>query len=141
VDRLVGGAFLEVEGVGTRGVGCREGGAGAVAGWDVGGGGVDEADVRAGDFDRGVLGLEESRVIAAVADEVLEFDPGIGVGERSALWLEDRADTLVWRDHVEPGEQVVVCQREDALGIGEGLLEAGVERGCIFAAGLVERDE
>jgi hypothetical protein len=54
-----------------------------------------------------------------VADEVLEFDPGIGVSERAALGLEDGTDALVWRDHVEPGEQVVVRQREDALGRGE----------------------
>ena len=119
VDRLVGGAFLEVEGGGTRDVGCREGGARAVASRDDGCGGVNEADVRAGDFDRGVLGLEVPGVVAAVADEVLEFDPGIGVSERAALGLEDGTDALVWRDHVEPGEQVVVRQRKDALGRGE----------------------
>jgi hypothetical protein len=141
VYRLVGGAFLKVEVVGSGDIGCCEGRARTVRGRDVGGGGIDEVDVRAGDFDRGVLGLEEPRVIAAVANEVLEFDPGVGVGERATLWLEDRADTLVWRDHVEPGEQVVVCQCEDALGAGEGLLEGGVERGGIVAAGLVERDE
>jgi len=119
VDRLVGGAFLEVEGGGTRDVGCREGGARAVASRDDGCGGVNEADVRAGDLDRGVLGLEVPGVVAAVADEVLKFDPGVGVSERAALWLEDGPDALVGRDHVEPGEQVVVRQREDALGRGE----------------------
>ena len=119
VYRLVGGAFLEIEGGGTRDVGCREGGARAVASRDDGCGGVNEADVRAGDFDRGVLGLEVPGVVAAVTDEVLEFDPGVGVSERAALGLEDGTDALVGRDHVEPSEQVVVRQREDALGGGE----------------------
>ena len=55
VYRFVGDSFLEVEGVCAGYVGSGEGRAGAVAGRYLGGGGVDEADKCAGDFDRSKL--------------------------------------------------------------------------------------
>ena len=85
--------------------------------------------------------MHESRAIAAMTNEVLEFGPGIEICEGAALGLEDRADALVGRNHVESCKEVVVCQRDDALGGGERLLEAGVERRGIVGARLVERDE
>ena len=108
---------------------------------DLGGGRVNNADKRCGHFDRRVLRVQESRVIAAMTNEVLEFGPGIGIREGAALGLEDRADALVGRNHVEPREEVVVCQRDDALCGEKRLLEAGVERLCVVRARLVERYE
>ena len=118
---------LEVEGVRGRDIGPGEDRTGAVAGRELHGGNIDEADIGAGNADQGVLHAEEARVIAPVADEVLVLDAHIGVGEGAALWLEDGADMLVWHDHVETREQVVVRQRSDTLGRGETSAEAGVE--------------
>ena len=115
VDRLVGGAVLEIEGVCERDVSRRECGARAIACWDLGGGRVNNADGDCGYFDWGVLRAHEPRVIAAMTNEVLEFGPGIGICEGAALGLEDWADALVGHNHVEPREEVVVCQRDDAL--------------------------
>ena len=86
-----------------------------------------EQYVGAGYADRGILRVEEVGVIAPVADGVLVLDSRIGVGEGAALLLEDGVDTLVWHDHVETREQVVVCQCSDTLGRGETGSEAGVE--------------
>ena len=61
------------------------------------------------------------------------FGPRVGGGERAALWLEDWADALVGRDHVEPREEVVVCQGGDALRGGEATAKVGVERGGVVA--------
>jgi hypothetical protein len=115
VNRLVGGAILEIKGVGERDVGRREGGTRAVACRDLGGGRVDEADERGGDFDWSVLCTHEPGVIAAVTHEVLEFGPGVGISEGAALGLEDGADALVGHNHVEPRKEVVVCKSDDAL--------------------------
>ena len=115
MNRLVGGAVLKTEGIGERDVGRREGGTRAIACWDLGGGRVEDADERGGDFNRSVLRAHEPRVIAAMTNEVLEFGPSVGVCEGAALGLEDRADALVWRNHVEPHEEVVVCQHDVAL--------------------------
>jgi hypothetical protein len=76
-----------------------------------------------------------------MTNEVLEFGPGIGICEGASLGLEDRADALVGRNHVETRKEVVVCQRNDALHGGKRLLEAGVERLCVVRARLVERYE
>ena len=53
-------------------------------------------------FDRSVLCTQEHGVIAAMTNEVLEFGPGVGVGEGAALGLEDGADALVGRNHIKP---------------------------------------
>ena len=127
MNRLVGGAVLKIESIGERDIGRREGRARAIACWDLGGGRVDKADKRGGNFDRSLLSLHELGVIAAVADEVLEFGPGVRVGEGAVLGLEDGADALVGHNHVEPCEEVIVCQRDDALCGGERLPEAGIE--------------
>ena len=141
MDRLVGGAFPEVEGGSTRDVGCREGRARSVASRDDGCGGVNEADVRAGDIDGGVLGLEVPGVVAAVADEVLKFNPGVGVSERAALWLEDGSDAPVGRDDVEACEEAVVRESNDAFRSGERFSKTCVKRRGVGAVCFVKRDE
>ena len=50
-----------------------------------------------------------------MTDKVLKFGPGVGVGEGAALWLEVRADLLVWQEHIESCKEDVVCQCNDAL--------------------------
>ena len=100
--------LFESEGMGTRDVGGREGGAGAVAGGYLQGGGVDEADKGASDVDGDVLRAEEPGVIAAMPDKELLFDPGVLVRECAALWLEDGSDAFVGRDDVEACEEAVV---------------------------------
>ena len=69
------------------------------------------------------------------------FNAGVRVGEGTALWLEDRGDAFVRGDHVEPREEVVVRQSNDALCGGEGLPEAHIECRGIVTARLVECDE
>jgi hypothetical protein len=68
-----------------------------------------------------------------VAHEELVFGPRVWGGECTALWLEDRADALVGRDHIESREEVVVGQGGDALGGGETSAKVGVKRGGVFA--------
>ena len=58
MDRLVCGAILEVEGIGTPDISCQEGRAGAVACRDIGGGGVNKADEHAGDIHWSLLPME-----------------------------------------------------------------------------------
>jgi hypothetical protein len=48
-----------------------------------------------------------------VPNEKLLFDAGVRIGEGTALWLEDGADTIVGSDDVEPSEEVVVCESND----------------------------
>ena len=110
-----------------------------VARRDLAGGSIDETDERAGDVDRDVFRAEEPRVIAAVPDK--EFVLDSGVGEGTALWLEDGSNAIVWGDNVESCEQVVVCQSNDVLCGGEGLPEAGVEGRGVRAYLLVARNE
>ena len=76
-----------------------------------------------------------------MTEEVLKFNSHVRVGHGAALWLEDGADVLFGRNHVETGKEVVVCQRNDVLCSGEELLEAGIEQYGIVAAHLVEHDE
>jgi hypothetical protein len=108
VHRLVRGVLFESEGMGTRDVGGCKGGAGAEAGWDFQGGGVDEADKGTRYVDRDVLRAEEPGVVATVPDEELLFDSGVRFGERAALWLEDGSDAPVGRYDVEACEEAVV---------------------------------
>ncbi len=65
-----------------------------------------------------------------MADEILVFGP-------TALWLENWADALVGRDHVEPREEVVVRQGGDALRGGKATTEVGVELGGVGADAFV----
>ena len=137
VNRFVFDPFPEVEGVCSRYISDGEAGAGAVAGWDLGGGGLDEAGKGTCDVDRGEFRAEEPWVVAPVAHEELVFGPRVRGSECAALRLEDRADVLVWRDHIESREEVVVGQGGDALGGGEATAKVGVERGGIFADAFV----
>ena len=141
MDRPVGDAVLKIEGGCTRDVCRREGRACAVARRDLAGGSIDETDERAGDVDRDVFRAEEPRVIAAVPDKEFVLDSCVGVGEGTALWLEDGSNAFVWGDNVESCEQVVVCQSNDTLRGGEGLPEAGVEGRGVRAYLLVARNE
>jgi len=119
VHCLVSGILVESEGMGTRDVSDRKGGARAVAGWYLHRGGVDEADKGASDVDGDVLHAEELGVIATMPDEELLFDSGVRVGECAALWLEDGSDALVGRDDVEACEEAVVRESNDAFRGGE----------------------
>ena len=141
MDRPVGDTILKIEGGCTCDVCCREGRACAVARRDLAGGSIDETDERAGNIDRGIFRTEEPRVIAAVPDKEFVLDSCVGVGEGTALWLEDGSNAFVWGDNIESCEQVVVCQSNDALCGGEGLPEAGVEGQGVRAYLLVARNE
>jgi hypothetical protein len=116
---------VKVEAVDTHDVGCHEGRAGVVACQDLSGGGINEADESADNFDRSILCLQEPGVIAAMTKEVFKFNSGFGVSEGKALWLEDWADVLVWCYNIETRKEAVIHQRNDGLLGGEQLLEAG----------------
>ena len=140
-DHLVGGALLEIECGGSRDVSHREGRTGAVAGRDLCGGGVDEARKGARDFDWHILRTEEPGVIAAMPNEELVLEAGVGVRKGTALRLEDGLDALVRSDDVEPRKEVVVCQGNDALRGREELFETGIERRGVGALRFVKSDE
>ncbi len=72
-----------------------------VAGQDAGGGGVNEADECASDFDQSELSAKEPGVVAPMSDEVLVFGSHVWVGKCAALGLEEGVHALVRRDHVE----------------------------------------
>ena len=57
-------------------------------------------------------------VIAAMAEEILVFNAGVGIGECTLLWLEDGADTFVSCVNVESCKEGVVGQGGDMLGGG-----------------------
>jgi hypothetical protein len=120
-DHPVGGVFLEVEGCGSHDVSSHEGGAGAVAGGDIGGGCINNACKSAGDFDGSVLHAKELRVVVAMPKEKLMFEAGVRVHEGTVLWLEDGVDALLRGYDVETHKEVVVCQSNDMLRGGEGL--------------------
>lgn len=141
VNHLVGDSFLKVKGVGTHDVSCCEGRARAVACWDLVGGGINEADKGVGDFDRSILYTWEPGVIVVMTDEVIEFDSHFGVGGGATLWLEDGADALLGRHHIETSKEVVVRQHNDAFCGGEQLLEASIECYCIVTAHPVQCEE
>ena len=65
------------------------------------------------------------------------FSPRVGVGECAALRLKDWSNALVGHDHVEPREEVVVCQGGDALRGGEATAEVGVELSGIVTDAFV----
>ena len=70
-------------------------------------------------------GAEEPGVVAAVNEEKLVFEARVGVGEGSALWLKDGADTFSRSDNIESCEEIVVCQNNDMLQGGKSPPEAG----------------
>jgi hypothetical protein len=115
VHCLVSGVLDEGEGMGTHDVGGREGGARAVAGWNLHRGGIDEADEGASDINGDVFREEEPRVVATVPDEELLFDSGVRVGECAALWLEDGPDMLVRCDNVEACKEAVAQESNVAF--------------------------
>ncbi len=127
MDRPVGDAVLKIEGGCTRDVCRREGRTCTVARRDLAGGSIDETDKRAGDVDRDVFRAEEPRVIAAMPDKEFVLDSCVGVGEGTALWLEDGSNAFVWGDNIESCEQVVVRQSDNAPCGGEGLPKAGIK--------------
>jgi len=112
----------------------------AVVGVDVSGGRIDDARKGAGDVDGSVVHVKEPRVVAAMPEEELVFEAGVGVHEGTALGLEDGADALVRGDDVETRKEVVVHQSNDALCGGEGLPEASIQC-CIIITRFVECDE
>jgi hypothetical protein len=63
--------------------------------------------------------VKEPGVVAATSDEELLFDAGVRVGEGAALWLEDWVNAFVRRNDVEPCEEVVIRQSNDALHGGK----------------------
>ena len=54
-----------------------------------------------------------------MSDEELVFVTGFWVTEGAALWLEDGTDAFVGHEDVEPCEEVVVCEGNDALRSGK----------------------
>ena len=78
MHRHVFDPILEGEGVRVGDFGCSEAWTGVVEGQDLHGGGVDEADIGAGDANRSILHMEEPGVITAVSDKVLVLDACVG---------------------------------------------------------------
>ena len=81
-DHLIGDGFLEVKECGPRDVGGCEGGAGVVAGGNLGGGCIDNACEYAGSFNGNVLRVKEPRVVAAMPEEELMFKASVGLEDR-----------------------------------------------------------
>jgi hypothetical protein len=106
-DHLVGDVLLEVEECGTGDDGSREDRSGAVASGDISDGRVDDAHEGAGYFDGSVLRAKELRVVAAIPEEELVLESGVGVCEGTALWLEDGADALVRGDDIVPCKELL----------------------------------
>ena len=92
------------------------------------------------DFNENVFSMKEPGVVAAVLNEELVLNTSVRVGEGTVLWLEDGANASVRCDNIEPHKEVVVCQSNDALCGGTGLLKAGIEQLCILAVWLVEHE-
>ena len=80
-----------------------------------------EAGKYLGGINGGVFQVQEPGVIAAVAEEVLLFDAGVGIYKCALLWLDDGVDAFASCDDIESCEGGVVGQGSDMLGSGHCL--------------------